>query len=534
MKKLASHELLLFTSIHRRTFLKTQSMRALEIETHMLCFITSGQGKLQADGTVHSVRRSDLFWLTPGMQAELIYVSDSIQCTLFTFDYVVLSKRSGNWSVEHVGERVPSILPCKLEFENKQQVFEELLQLDESYAAKQIRPCQLKQQAERKIQLISDSVGNKAVQPDVHENDGIERSIGYMHNHYRSKIKLETLAHIAGLTPTSYSRSFRRTKGATPVEYLNQLRIDRSKQLLAQSEVTVKGVCEEVGFGNEFYFSRLFKRTVGISPALYMKRKELRVAVVTCYHFQENLRSLGVNCVYAMNSTKYEDQSEDFNRQLVQTQLKELIEARPDLIIADHRHPFMSDVLKQIAPTVFLGFSFDWRINHMRIAELVDRESEAQQNFARLENKASFAREVLSQSIGNETVSLLRLYNWKIRIQGRINHPLNQLLYADLGLKPGSFVPLYDRNNEYELNSLPVLESDHLFIHKHKTQPEEEEKFQRVQKSSVWNAIQAVQKKQARLVPNWIGMSWSPVGRERIMDEMLHFQNSKSFALFKP
>ncbi|MDQ0115349.1 hypothetical protein [Paenibacillus harenae] len=110
---------------------------------------------------------------------------------------------------------------------------------------------------------------------------------------------------------------------------------------------------------------------------------------------------------------------------------------------------------------------------------------------------------------------------------------INQLFYSDLGLKPGSFVPLHDRNGEYELNSLPVLDSDHLFIHNHITLPEEEEKFLHMQKSSAWNAIQAVQKRQARLVPNWIGMSWSPAGRERIMDEMLHFQNHSRLANFE-
>ncbi|WP_337098078.1 helix-turn-helix domain-containing protein [Paenibacillus sp. YIM B09110] len=521
MKKLASHELLLFSSIYKRTFLKTEAVRSFDIRMHLLGIVTAGQGKLQDGDTVFSVRQGDLLWLAPGMKAKLTHVSETIQCTLMSFDYVVLTRRKGNWGIG--APVLPSLLPFKLDFVNKQQAYEELAQLDRSYQSKQISIHQLKQQAERAIQSMIASSEDNAARPAAPVNDSIGRSIAYMQEHYKSKIKLETLAQIAGLTPTSYSRSFRRSKGATPVEYLNQLRIDRSKQLLAQADVTVKGACEAVGFGNEFYFSRLFKRTVGISPALYIKRRELKVAVASCYHFQENLRSLGVSCVYAMNGTKYEEHTEAFNRQLVQTQLKELLEAKPDLIIADHRHRFLGELLKQIAPTVYLDFSYDWRINHLRIAELVDREAEARDNFERLEYKAVFARELLFQSIGNETVSLLRLYNWKIRVQGRINHPLNQLLYSELGLKPGSFVPLYERNNEYELNSLPILDSDHLFIHKHKTLPEEEEKFGRLQRTSVWNAIQAVQKKQARLVPNWIGMSWSPVGREKIIDEMLNF-----------
>ncbi|MHC2203289.1 hypothetical protein ACVLD2_002136 [Paenibacillus sp. PvR052] len=144
--------------------------------------------------------------------------------------------------------------------------------------------------------------------------------------------------------------------------------------------------------------------------------------------------------------------------------------------------------MRRIAPTVILEFTTDWRIN-------------------------------------NETVALMRLYNQKIRVQGLIDHPLNELLYSDLGLRLGSCVPLNQMSKEFELDSLPPFQTDHLFISPRQAKAgEDDEAYASLQQCAVWNATKAVWNKRTRLIPNWIGMSWSPVGRNQIMDELLEWQ----------
>lgn len=99
----------------------------------------------------------------------------------------------------------------------------------------------------------------------------IETTIDYMIHHYKSELKLEQLAGMAGLSVSHYSRLFRKYMGYSPIDYLTHVRMDRAKELLAVSDYRLKNIAESVGYHDEFYFSRLFKKIVGISPSEYAK-----------------------------------------------------------------------------------------------------------------------------------------------------------------------------------------------------------------------------------------------------------------------
>ncbi|MMZ68454.1 HTH-type transcriptional activator Btr [compost metagenome] len=60
------------------------------------------------------------------------------------------------------------------------------------------------------------------------------------------------------------------------MEYLSRLRLHHAKKLLSRPDITVKEAAAESGFGNEFYFSRVFKREVGMAPTAYIKQNRLQ------------------------------------------------------------------------------------------------------------------------------------------------------------------------------------------------------------------------------------------------------------------
>jgi len=83
---------------------------------------------------------------------------------------------------------------------------------------------------------------------------------------------LESLAKHAGMSPRTLLRRFRAATGATPMEYLRQVRIETAKQIL---ECTRRGISEitfDVGYEDPRSFGRLFKRTTGLTPSDYRKR----------------------------------------------------------------------------------------------------------------------------------------------------------------------------------------------------------------------------------------------------------------------
>src|SRR5262245_60916147 len=81
--------------------------------------------------------------------------------------------------------------------------------------------------------------------------------------------RLEELARQAGFSPQHMNRIFHRALGSTPLKYLTRLKIERAAELLIETNRTVETIAASVGFEDPYYFSRVFKREVGRSPAAF-------------------------------------------------------------------------------------------------------------------------------------------------------------------------------------------------------------------------------------------------------------------------
>src|SRR3954470_3085501 len=83
---------------------------------------------------------------------------------------------------------------------------------------------------------------------------------------YAEPLDLEALARAAHVSPRHFSRSFRRTFGETPYQYLLTRRIERARHLLRTTDLQVAEVCLAVGFSSVGSFTTTFRRHAGVSP----------------------------------------------------------------------------------------------------------------------------------------------------------------------------------------------------------------------------------------------------------------------------
>lgn len=103
------------------------------------------------------------------------------------------------------------------------------------------------------------------------ENIAVMIAKKYIAAHYAEKILLKDIAEQVYLNPIYFSISFKRTTGVNFVDYLNEYRIERAKEQLKSVKYSISEIAQNVGFSNVRYFTKIFKRYVGLTPATYRK-----------------------------------------------------------------------------------------------------------------------------------------------------------------------------------------------------------------------------------------------------------------------
>jgi YesN/AraC family two-component response regulator len=99
----------------------------------------------------------------------------------------------------------------------------------------------------------------------------VRQAMAYLHEHYSEQISRDDLAHHLGMNGDYLTYCFRKEVGMTPIAYLNRYRVNQAKLLLAESDKNVTEVAMSVGFSDSGYFSRVFRRQVGVSPDAYRR-----------------------------------------------------------------------------------------------------------------------------------------------------------------------------------------------------------------------------------------------------------------------
>ena len=100
----------------------------------------------------------------------------------------------------------------------------------------------------------------------------IERCQEWAAHHYAEAAPVTAMARLSGLSERTFARRFARATGMSPLDYIHALRLEEAKQILETEELPVEAVALEVGYQDNGFFGRLFRRRVGMTPAQYRRR----------------------------------------------------------------------------------------------------------------------------------------------------------------------------------------------------------------------------------------------------------------------
>lgn len=100
----------------------------------------------------------------------------------------------------------------------------------------------------------------------------IKTILQYIKLHYAEKISLAILAQQIGMNEQYFCRFFKKILGNSPMEYVNEYRLTKAKELLSETDKQILDVTMECGFHNMGNFIRIFKLYTGFSPSAYRKK----------------------------------------------------------------------------------------------------------------------------------------------------------------------------------------------------------------------------------------------------------------------
>ncbi|WP_342572471.1 AraC family transcriptional regulator [Paenibacillus sp. FSL R5-0749] len=460
---------------------------------YAICRVIAGKGSLIMDNVIHIVSQDDWFLLKPGMHVEFHTDMEApVRYQIILFSCVTLTRSRNTWHSDAVDFPVTGKLNVPSNTRDIQEMMDNLMSGKHSFTSlEKTRRKHLLHQL--LIQLMMHV--NEAAPPVA----GMDRALEYMTHQYMKDIRVDQMARLAGLSVNHFIRTFKRQLNMTPIEYILKQRMAKAKQLLFSSD-KIKEIAEQVGYRDEHYFSRVFKKNEGVAPTLYMKNKVSRIATLY-YGLDDYVITLGMTPVSALSygqrvarHVAVPELQAHSHQGLILDSFNQnydgLRRVQPDLIItSDRLEPNVS--LHHIAPTAMLEHTNHCGERLLYMADIMGRTEQAVQWIEQHANLSQLLRRRIQSRWGKQRAMFIRVTSHFYRMYG-LNNQTGALLYDDLGFHLPSHFPEQQWAVETKVSDLQLYDADHVFV---MVDPTEEAgaQLRQLQQSSEWLALKAVQ-----------------------------------------
>lgn len=358
----------------------------------------------------------------------------------------------------------------------------------------------------------------------------MDRTKRFIEAHYRESMTIEQLARMAEISPKYYVSLFKKTYGKTAIDYLTEVRVNMAKQLMLHTDVRLKDVAYQVGYNDEFYFSRMFKKEVGVSPTVYLKNRRQRIVAYSSTVLGQ-LLALKIMPFAAplhpkWSSYYYNNYRTDIPLHLSgyrfnedwETNVNALANSQVDYIIStDQLEVQEKERLSQIAPVHIVPlYDKSWQEQLHATAEIVGALDEAVVWIDGYNRKVKLVRERLEEELQNETVLFVSLLGESFFL-----FPTRGMrdVFEDLALQAPCGIEQFEANHSLTLEELAQLDMDHLLLNI-RQESETLQHWERIRTSMLWQDLKVVRRNRVYLISSDPWREYSAYAMERMVQDM--------------
>ena len=119
--------------------------------------------------------------------------------------------------------------------------------------------------------IIRSMLGENYDMRSISSNYSVARAEHFIEQHYSENITVKDLADLVNMSVSSFNRIFKKETKLTPIEYLIETRIEKSKKLLIREEIPITEIAIRCGFNSSAHFSSSFSKIINKTPSEYRK-----------------------------------------------------------------------------------------------------------------------------------------------------------------------------------------------------------------------------------------------------------------------
>jgi len=392
------------------------------------------------------IPKGELFYLPSRLAANI----ESLSQTDASLILISFRAAGGSFSIAGHGERIH-----RFRFPQMRNWASEFVVHDEE------SPAQDYWLAQSRLYAIASAYIRSLQAPrrDVHPLQIVERARQAIHDNYEGALDMDRLARSLGASPNVFYRSFREHTGLSPLKYLTATRLEASLRLLADPEVSVAEAAHSVGYSDEYYFSRLFKKQMRLTPTEYASRAHVSIAALSPI-FVGDLAVLGLVPRVSLG------RDWDLDESLAESCIEEVGRARPDFILTGPLSDGLLRKLERIAPvTVLHWFDYSWKSRLLEIGELFGLRTVAERWLSDYERKIDNARRHVGSSCRRTPYLLVGVRETGFRVYGKQRPKFTDLLYEELKLASPPAAEGIGFMDASDIAEIAALGNDHvLFI----------------------------------------------------------------------